>query len=112
MLAGKLQHACEVVKPGRAFLRQVFELLVAVRADHHHIRLNASFRSESGWGDAQRERFNILQTHLGGTRWNNHWYCSMQWPGGWGGRNVTLKEILYPYWPGVFGTTCGSGCQW
>ena len=28
---------------------------------------------------------------LGGTRWNNHWYCSMQ---GWGGRNVTLKEIL------------------
>ena len=65
LLAGKLQHAGKVGKPGRAFLRRVFELLAAVRADHHHIRLNASFRSESGWGDAQREWFNILQTPRG-----------------------------------------------
>ena len=50
MLAGKLQHACKVVTPGRAFLRRVFELLAAVRADHHHIRQNSSFRSEFGWG--------------------------------------------------------------
>ena len=26
-LAGKLQHACKVVQPGRTFLRRVFELL-------------------------------------------------------------------------------------
>ena len=29
MLAGKLQHACKVGKPGRAFLRRVFEFLAA-----------------------------------------------------------------------------------
>ena len=50
-LVGKLQHACKVVKPGRSFLRRMFELLAGVHKDHHHIRLNTSFRSDLVWWD-------------------------------------------------------------
>ena len=37
-LAGKLQHACKVVRPGRSFVRRVFEQLKGTRHNHHHIR--------------------------------------------------------------------------
>ena len=41
-LVGTLQHACRVVKPGRAFLRRMIDLLRTPSATkaHHHIRLN------------------------------------------------------------------------
>ena len=37
-----------------------------------------------------------------GARWNNHWF-RFQWPGGWGGRNITLKEILPVLACGIWG---------
>lgn len=48
-LVGKLAHACKVVRPGKTFLRRMFELLSGVRQPHHHIRLNVSFRSDLIW---------------------------------------------------------------
>ena len=48
-LAGKLQHACKVVRLGRTFLRRIFELLSVTSKKHHHIRLNAAFRSDVLW---------------------------------------------------------------
>ena len=33
-LVGKLQHACKVVRPGRTFLRRMFELLRGVSKKH------------------------------------------------------------------------------
>ena len=57
-LVGKLQHACKVVKPGRSFLRQMFELLAGVHKDYHHIRLNTSFRSDLVWWDTFLEAWN------------------------------------------------------
>ena len=47
-LAGKLQHACKVVRPGRTFLRRVFELLRGAEKKHH-IRLNREFHSDLMW---------------------------------------------------------------
>ena len=47
-LVGTLQHACRVVKPGRAFLRRMIDLLSATK-DHHHIRLNRQFRADLHW---------------------------------------------------------------
>ncbi len=41
-LAGKLQHACKVVHPGRAFLRRVFELLKGTNKKHHQLRTSRS----------------------------------------------------------------------
>lgn len=48
-LVGKLQHACKVVRPGRSFLRRMFELLKGVSRKQHFIRLNKSFHSDLRW---------------------------------------------------------------
>ena len=45
-LIGILQHACKVIRPGRAFLRQVISLLTVAKQPHHRIRLNAGFRAD------------------------------------------------------------------
>ena len=42
-LAGKLQHACKVVRPGRSFLRRVFQLLKGTHHAHHHIQTTGPF---------------------------------------------------------------------
>ena len=57
-LAGKLQHACKVVRPGRSFLRRVFELMKGVHHDHHHIRLNTVVRSDLAWWDLFLDSWN------------------------------------------------------
>ena len=57
-LVGKLQRAHEVVKPGRSFLRRIFELLAGAHKDHHHIRLNTSFRLDLVWWDTFLEAWN------------------------------------------------------
>jgi len=57
-LAGKLQHACKVVRPGRTFLRRVFELLRGTQCNHHHIRLNKGMRSDLAWWDTFLDSWN------------------------------------------------------
>ena len=46
---GVLGHACYVVRPGKTFMRRMFELLSSARRPHHYIHLNASFRSDLCW---------------------------------------------------------------
>ena len=50
-LIGTLQHACRVVKPGRAFLRRAIDLLRTPGATkgHHHLRLNRECRADIQW---------------------------------------------------------------
>lgn len=51
-LVGLLNHACKVVRSGRAFLRRMIDLLHAVpmhRLRPHPIRLNREFRSDLAW---------------------------------------------------------------
>lgn len=40
LIAGQLQHVAMVIRPGRAFLRCLFELSTVVRSPKHHIKLN------------------------------------------------------------------------
>ena len=47
-LIGPLSQACKVVRPGRRFLRGMIQLSVAHK-QHHHIRLNQSFRADLEW---------------------------------------------------------------
>ena len=46
-VAGRLQHAATVIRPGRTFLRRLFDLSVTVL--DHHIRLNAGVRPDPAW---------------------------------------------------------------
>ena len=50
-LVGTLQHACRVVKQGRAFVQRMIDLLCLPSAtkDHHHIRINFQFRADLHW---------------------------------------------------------------
>ena len=48
-VAGQLQHAATVVRPGRTFLRRLFDLSATVTKPDHHIRLNAGVRSDLAW---------------------------------------------------------------
>ena len=44
-VAGQLQQAVTVVRPGRVFLRQLFDLSATVWKPHHHLSLNKGARS-------------------------------------------------------------------
>ena len=59
-LVGTLQHACLILKPGRAFLRRIIDLLRIPGATkgHHHIRLNREFRADLQWWITFAEHWN------------------------------------------------------
>ena len=46
---GHLSHAASVIRPGRAFMRQLFTLLPLARKPHHRVRLNSSVRADICW---------------------------------------------------------------
>ena len=51
-LVGSLNHACKVVRSGRAFLRRMLDLLHSVKRPPNSpvpIRLNAAFRADLAW---------------------------------------------------------------
>ena len=48
-LTGYLCHACKVVRPGRRFLRGIFDLLAWTKKQHHFIRLNEQFQGDIEW---------------------------------------------------------------
>ena len=112
-LVGKLQHACKVVRPGRTFLRRMFELLKGTPKRRQFIRLNASFRSDLMWWHVFLEEWNgvsmltdpaLRETdhHLYsdasgsfgcGAWWGPSWF-QYRWPVGWEHRSIAVKELL------------------
>lgn len=48
-IISQLQHVCKVVCPGRSFLRRMIDLSMQAKEMHHHLRLNADFRSDLQW---------------------------------------------------------------
>ena len=48
-LIGQLQHATNVIKPDRSFLRRMFVLAKLAKKPWHHIRINASFKADLAW---------------------------------------------------------------
>ena len=87
-VAGKLVHASHVVKPGKTFMRYLFELLSGVRKAHHHVHLGAAARSDLLW-----------------------WYTFM---GQWNGVNMIHHALASPVevWTDVSGSFgCGHYAQ-
>ena len=110
-LIGTLQHACKVIKPGRSFLRRAIALLSVAKCQHHHIRLNAEFRSDMMW-------WKVFSSHWNGTAMiipkvspevsitsdaSGSWGCGawctqdwfqLQWPDSITGKDIALKELI------------------
>ena len=112
-LAGKLQHACKVVRPGRSFLRRIFELLKGTHCDHHHIRINVAFRSDLAWwhlfldswngvslmrparlSNPNHEFFADASGSFGcGAIWNQCW-LQFEWPQSFRSAAIAPKELV------------------
>ena len=92
-LAGKLQHACKVVKPGRTFMRRMFELMKGTRRGQRFVRLNVAFRSDLAWW------------HLFMARWNGRAILASPEQAG-------PRHHLFSDASGVFGCGAMWGVQW
>ena len=113
-LAGKLQHACKVLRPGKTFLQRVFDLLRVTVKKHHHIHLNKDFQSDSMWWDTFLSVWNGVSMFQGlsqvqqvpvftdvsgelGCRgwWGTQWFQYMWLPTGkFRDLPITQKEVL------------------
>ena len=114
-LAGHLNHACKVIRPGRRFLRGVFGLLSKFSRRDHMIRLNAAFRADMEWWHTFASAWNgvsVLRDLAGrapgcefwsdasgswgcGAVWQDQWF-QVQW-GDWpcfAGSSIAAKELL------------------
>ena len=114
-LIGLLNFACAVVKPGRAFLRQLIDLMIGIRSAHHLIRLTSeakvdlrlwlsflsqfncqSFFLNDKWLNSRKLKlFTDASGALGfGAIFDNHW-CYGRWPNEWAYTNIAILEF-YP----------------
>lgn len=91
-LIGQLQHATTIIKPGRTFLRRMYDMLFLAKQPHHHIRLNANFKSDLAWwslflhswnGSAMTPSAVVTSDASGGwgceAYWHSLWF-QLAWP--------------------------------
>ena len=110
-LVGKLAFASRVVKPGKTFLRRMYELLSGIRQPHHHVRLNSQFRSDLQWWATFLSAWNgvsIMEPpgcqisaihfstdasgHFGcGALWGDAWF-QLQWPQSYEAHELQLQQ--------------------
>ncbi len=102
-LTGKLQHACSVVKPGRSFLRRLFELQAGTKKDHHHIPLCSAARSDIMWWHIFLESWNgvSMQPHSSLELTIHHIYTDAT--GSFGCDAIWGTQWLLYVWPRSFG---------
>ena len=102
-LAGKLQHACKVVRPGRSFLRRVFSALKGTHQAHHHIRINRALRSDLAWWEIFLESWNGVSMlwSVRTARADHHFYSDAS--GAFGCGAIWAHQWLQFEWPQVYG---------
>lgn len=102
-LAGHLNHACKVVRPGRRFLRGIFGLISQFGRRDHMIRLNAAFRVDLEWWHVFVSSWNGVSMMLreslqspGIEIWSDasgSWGCGAVWGTQW-------FQVAWCEWPG------------
>ena len=112
-LVGLLQHAAIVVRPGRTFIRRMFDLLAVVAKPDHHIRLNAGFRSDlarwqvflKSWNgvsmmaarddrEPDEEITSDASGHWGcGAYWRSYWF-QLEWDKSSAAENIATQELV------------------
>ena len=112
-LVGTLQHACQVVRPGRAFLRRIIDLLRIPSATkgHHHIRLNCEFRADLQWWATLAEHWNGVAIFpcpsepvvrvtsdasgsWGCGAWSDSRWFQLEWSASARGHHISFKELF------------------
>ena len=112
-LIGTLQHACRVVKPGRAFLRRAIDLLrnPGATKGHHHLRLNREFRADLQWWNTFAVRWNGVSMFpcpprpafsatsdasgsWGCGAWSGSSWFQLEWPAAARDFHISFKELF------------------
>lgn len=113
-LIGKLQHACKVVRPGRTFMRRLFDTLKGARSRRQPmVRLNGEARSDLAWWQSFLSAWNgiamlavpshsppdvDLFTDAAGAQgcgaWAGEWWFQYFWPPSFGAHSIAVKELL------------------
>jgi len=112
-LVGSLQHACKVVRPGRTFLRRMFDLLKGSKKKQRGVRLNKCFLSDLMWWHLFLEEWNgigmvrnpaegtpdfNLHTDASGSygcgAWIGNQWLQLQWPHGVEDWSIAAKELV------------------
>ena len=113
-LAGLLQHACKVVRPGRAFMRRLHVLQSIGKVPSHMIRLNVAARADITWWQVFATRWNgismlwdpmtahtpdvVMYSDASGG-WGCGAYCmpnwfQLQWPDRLRSESIQVKELI------------------
>ena len=114
-IIGLLNHACKVVRSGRAFLRRMLDLLHAVHRPPNSplpIRLNVAFRADLAWWQSFVEHWNgvsflLLPAHLptvemtsdasgswGCGAWHLRAWFQVQWGPASGALSIAEQELI------------------
>ena len=107
-LAGKLQHACKVVRPRRTFLRRVFEMISVTEKKHDHVRLNTAFRSDIAWWHTFLADWNGVTIMSGSARGGRDIEVYTDVPGGVGCGAWWSPHWLQLKWMDLKGSPTGS----
>jgi hypothetical protein len=108
---GHLSHAASVVRPGRTFLRELFNLLHRTKAPHHHIRLTAGARADMAWWKCFLQHWNgssffpppnpsvhVFSDASGsygcGAFSEDAGWFKMEWPEDWLEVDISVKELV------------------
>ena len=129
-LAGTLEDAAKIVKPGRTFLRRLYNTIASLKRSPHHARINEQLHSDIGWWHMFLSTWNgvsMLSSLCSPTPdttmvsdASGSWGCAGIWEGHWfqltwsklqdyDRENIATKELLPiviaaaiwgPYWQG------------
>jgi hypothetical protein len=108
---GHLSHAATVVRPGRTFLRQLFNLLHQAKEPHHYIRLTAAAKADITWWGCflqmwsgtsffplPEPSYHVYSDAAGsfgcGAFVQRLGWFQIQWPGDWRELDIAAKELV------------------
>ena len=107
-LAGHLNHACKVIRPGRRFLRGVFGLLSQFhRRDH----MNSAFRADMEWWHVFASTWNGVSLMRDVSQHSPTFKIWSDASGGWGCGAVWEDQwfqVQWSEWPGFVGASIAA----
>ena len=128
-MAGTLEDAVKIIKPGRTFLRRIYNTIATLDKQHHHTRINEQLHSDIGWwhtflstwnGVSMLSTFGQTPDTAMASDASGSWDCGSTWEGQWfqlawskfqgyDKESIATKELLPiviaaaiwgPYWHG------------
>ncbi|XP_065884054.1 uncharacterized protein [Dysidea avara] len=108
-LVGKLAHACKVVRPGKTFLRHLYQKLSQTAQPYHHISFNMPVRSDLMWWALFLRSWNgvsILREYGGPQQFSNEIWTDAS--GTFGCGAVWGKRWLQASWSSMYKNGLGE----